>query len=98
MTPNARQIRGGGYLVMNERGKTRLAVKYPKLKAGEIVVHLSIAVPHSLFVRPVLSVTATLPADAALSAITVDVSAELAEAVRAVVPSALRVELTRAEE
>ena len=60
--------------------KARLAVRPPKLAAGEVSLSLSISVPRSLFARPALSATITVPAcDEPKAVIDADVMDNIAE-------------------
>lgn len=55
------------YLVVSAKGWNaltgRLATKVPSLKAGEVVMKLSLNLPGSLFERPQLQASITIPED-----------------------------------
>ena len=52
------------YLVVSERGDTRLSVGKPALKASDIAIQIHLNVPLAVFRKPQLEATITIPEEA----------------------------------
>ncbi len=77
-------LRGSGEQAYVFRSSARLSKKAPRLEPGEVPIHLTLALPCSLFQRPSLRATVTVPADkAAPAVIDATVSENIVEQIRA---------------
>lgn len=82
-------IDGEFYLIASKASRpwnslhVRVTQKNPSLAAGEVAVHVKLKLPASLFTKPSLNATITVPADSVPApTITAEVASNIAEIVK----------------
>jgi len=80
------------YLIINARGRCRIAKRHPSLRDDEIMLSLSLRLPDSLFKKPIIEAKIEIPEDAVTpAALDAEVLASAREALEKVI--GMRVEL-----